>query len=641
MKKTLLALSTLLLIALLAVGLIFSASADDTVHSGTWGDLTWTLNETTGELVISGEGEMRMFERPSSTDAWRAYKSQIKSVVIEEGVTNVGYYAFRECANLERITIPDSVTSVDYYPFLGCTKLIQIENGVSYVNGWVIACDASATSVTLRPGTVGIAKGAFDGGTNLVSLTALDGLKYINSHAFSNCETLVRVSLPNSVVSIGINAFEYCTSLTSINIPTGLTAIPDHMLYNCNNLSQITIPSGVKTIGNGAFASCDMIDNVVIPEGVTSIGDSAFYYCTSLKTVTIPKSVKSFGVSTFLLSSNLTSIVYGGSPAEWEAITKGDRWDTDTGNYKITYTVSHSFPDGKDKCSICGGFRDGIAALYGYSISLNGDISINFYFEVSEETKQDANAYILIAYPNGSTEKILLSEARTKTAGGVTYYVINPTLPAKEINSIVSARIVRGDGTEGILYEKSIRGYAETLIENADSYSPEQVALMEALIAYGEAASVHFGGGMADPQLTEITAETLADYAMAQSGTPNTGLTYFGSSVLLESETTIRHYFRLTSGSISDHTFLIDGKAVMPVNEAGTNYWYVDIPNIVSKDLDRVYTVEADGMTLEYSVLSYAYTALLKYSDDPFSVPVCNTVKALYEYNLAANAYFE
>ena len=97
----------------------------------------------------------------------------------------------------------------------------------------------------------------------------------------------------------------------------------------------------------------------------------------------------------------------------------------------------------------------------------------------------------------------------------------------------------------------------------------------------------------------------------------------------------------LTSGSISDHIFLLDGKVVTPVNEAGTNYWYIDIPNIVSKDLDRVYVLEADGMTVKYCALSYAYAALNAYGNDASKGAICNTVRALYEYNLAANEYFE
>jgi len=380
------------------------------------------------------------------------------------------------------------------------------------------------------------------------------------------------------------------------------------------------------------------LTNLIVTSSVTHIDSSAFSNCTGLISIIIPNSVIVINPKAFKNCTSLTSITYCGSPSEWAAIAKGNEWNLNTGAYTLSY---HSYPDGKDKCMVCGHFRDGIASLYGYSISLNGDISINFYFDVTEETRNDKDAYILITYPNGTTETILLSEARTKTAGGITYYLVNPALPAKEINSIISARIVLGDGTEGILYEKSIRGYAEALIANADSYSAEQVTLMEKLIAYGEAASAHFGGETVEHQMTEITAATLAEYALQRRGATDAGLTYFGSSVLLESETTIRHYFQLSAGEISDHTFLVDGKEVTPVKEGSGSFWYIDIPNIVSKDLDRVYVLEADGMTIEYSALSYAYAALNTYGNDAAKGAMCNTVRALYEYNLAANAYFE
>lgn len=390
----------------------------------------------------------------------------------------------------------------------------------------------------------------------------------------------------------------------------------NHLVYYYGDATDLIIPNAAHHINRYAFYKNSNLFSVTIPESVVSIGDEAFRYCV-----------------------NIVSMTYCGESSEWDAVTKGMGWDYNIDNY---YTISyHRYPSGKDKCTLCGHFRDGIASLYGYSISLNGDISINFYFDVAETTKNDADAYILITYPNGTTEKILLSEVRTKTAGELVCYVVNPALPAKEINSTISARIVLGDGTEGILYERSIRGYAETLIANAESYSAEQVALMEALIAYGEASSIYFGGESAEAQLTEITPETLAAYAMKQSGETDAGLSYYGSSVLLESETAIRHYFKLTEGEISAHTFLIDGKAVIPVHEEETAYWYIEIPNIASKDLDRVYVLQVDGMTVEYSAMSYAYTALAKYGDDEEYAAICNTVKMMYKYGLAANAYFE
>ena len=87
----------------------------------------------------------------------------LTSVTIGNSVTSIGYYAFGNCRGLTSVTIPDSVTSIEPYAFDGCTNLIQKENGVSYVDKWVIDCVTSVSEVALRSDTVGIGDSAFSG----------------------------------------------------------------------------------------------------------------------------------------------------------------------------------------------------------------------------------------------------------------------------------------------------------------------------------------------------------------------------------------------------------------------------------------------------------------------------------------------
>lgn len=97
----------MLVLLLFALGLLCSLSlgvaATDNTKSGTWGDLTWELNTTTGKLIISGEGTMNDFSSSGSTSAWRSYKTTIKSVSIEDDVTGIGSYAFYGCTELTEI----------------------------------------------------------------------------------------------------------------------------------------------------------------------------------------------------------------------------------------------------------------------------------------------------------------------------------------------------------------------------------------------------------------------------------------------------------------------------------------------------------------------------------------------------------
>jgi hypothetical protein len=85
------------------------------------------------------------------------------------------------------------------------------------------------------------------------------------------------------VVSIGDDAFEGCTDLTSITIPSGVTRIGELAFSRCTGLASITIPPRVTNIGYQAFKDCTGLTSITIPSSVTSIGSGAFSGCTSLR----------------------------------------------------------------------------------------------------------------------------------------------------------------------------------------------------------------------------------------------------------------------------------------------------------------------------------------------------------------------
>ena len=96
MKRKLIFLLAFITVSLLFISISIPAFADDVIQSGTWGSISWTLNETTGELVISGEGDIESL-RDQNDAAWVPYKNNIKTVIIEDGVTGIGFYAFKRC----------------------------------------------------------------------------------------------------------------------------------------------------------------------------------------------------------------------------------------------------------------------------------------------------------------------------------------------------------------------------------------------------------------------------------------------------------------------------------------------------------------------------------------------------------------
>ena len=151
--------------------------------NGTWGSLTWTLNESTGELVISGEGEMETFE-DDLTSAWREYKGLIKSVTIENSVTSIGVGAFYECINLTSIEIPNSVTTIGASAFYECESLtsIVIPDGVTTIGLCAFFGCTSLTSVTFED-PYGWSVSVTDLGdvaTNLTLTDAAQNAKFLN-----------------------------------------------------------------------------------------------------------------------------------------------------------------------------------------------------------------------------------------------------------------------------------------------------------------------------------------------------------------------------------------------------------------------------------------------------------------------------
>ena len=158
-------------------------------------NLTWKL-DADGTMTISGTGAMKNYN--SDDNPSPAYKnSNVKTVVIEDGVTSIGNYAFSDCSSLTSITIPDSVTSIGYYAFFYCTSL---------------------TSITIS-----------------------DSVTSIGNYAFFYCRSLTSITIPDSVTSIGNYAFSNCTNLTSIKIPSSVTSMDSKAFYNCSSLKTISL----------------------------------------------------------------------------------------------------------------------------------------------------------------------------------------------------------------------------------------------------------------------------------------------------------------------------------------------------------------------------------------------------------------
>ncbi len=277
-------------------------------------DVTWTLDK--GVLTISGEGDMYdygVYDR-SEKAPWYYISEAVNKVVIEDGVTSIGCYAFANFAKLTEVTIPDSVTRLEMDAFQNCKSLksVAIPENVYYIGYEVFYGCESLTEIKLPDGVTRIWGSVFAGCTNLVKFEVnetnpnyctIDGVLYskdkttvvrfptgkeaenysvpntvtnISYNAFSGCAGLKGISIPDSVVSIGSSAFADCINLTSANIPSGITEIEENVFSGCAKLESINIPEGVTTIRWGAFEDCDSLESVKLPNSASEVSNSAF-----------------------------------------------------------------------------------------------------------------------------------------------------------------------------------------------------------------------------------------------------------------------------------------------------------------------------------------------------------------------------
>ena len=371
LKKRLLSilLAAVMVLTMLPLGLVETAYAATVVDSGTCGkngdSVTWKLTSD-GTLTISGTGKMKDYgdNYGMSVAPWYVGSSQVKTVIIEDGVTSIGDRAFDGCTKLTRVVIPDSVTSIGYSSFRGCYSLpsVAIPDSVTSIGDSAFAyckvltgitlsgsvtsigscafqsCD-SLTSVTMQNGVTDIGDNAFTYCKNLTSVTIPNSVKTIGTSAFYNCAGLTRVTIPGSVTRIEQDTFKGCSGLTSVTISAGVTSIESGAFRDCTSLTSVTIPGSVTSIEGYAFAYCSALTSLIIHDGTTSIGISAFMNCTSLGSVTIPRSVTDIGGYAFSSCRSLADVYYGGTETDWTKITIGN------GNGNLTSATLHCAPD--------------------------------------------------------------------------------------------------------------------------------------------------------------------------------------------------------------------------------------------------------------------------------------------------------
>ena len=298
----------------------FSIISSAAETSGTCGEnVTWTFDESAGTLTISGTGAM--FDYDSNNRPWESYRYSIKKVIIGNGVTTIGSYAFDWCINLTSVTLGDSITAIGFHAFSTCDiSSIKIPDSVITIGSYAFYGCNNLTNVIIGSGVREIYNCSFAYCNKLTNIIIPDNVTLLDSMVFYECVGLTSVTIGNSVTKIDYHTFYGCTSLTDVTIGNSVTIIGEDAFEHCESLTNITIPESVTTIDENAFSYCESLISVTIPSSVTSIGYGAFKSCTSLKDITIYDSVTTIGAYAFNNCTSLTDVYYSGTEESWNKI---------------------------------------------------------------------------------------------------------------------------------------------------------------------------------------------------------------------------------------------------------------------------------------------------------------------------------
>lgn len=354
-------------------------------------------------------------------------------------------------------------------------------------------------------------------------------------------------------------------------------------------------------------------------------------------------------------------------------------------SYKYSNTEKNTYGEHPDldndgKCDDCGAIIDGIGAkLAGYSLSLTGNIGVNFYMELSNDIVNDESAYMNFTLPNGTTSKVYVSGTHedgstattdTTVKNGVTYYVFTCEVAAKEMTSDIQAQMIGNNGEKkGTVYTYTVKEYADYILSHMSAdegdVSKATIQLVKGMLNYGGAAQKYFGyktDKLASDGLT-LTGTVFNDTSIINNITneankasvtcANAKVTFKSAYLSLNSTTDLCVSVQFADDvTVKEDMFAIwcntdqiskDQYEVTKVNEE--NCYKITLHGVKASQLNEKYAFYVELSDTEYAELaygtnSYAYTVMSSACDNINNIEsLREVVKALYAYGSCAQEY--
>ena len=486
----------------------------------------------------------------------------------------------------------------------------------------------------------------------------------IGKNAFDNCDSLTSVKIPNSVTTIGEEAFSGCDKLKSVELPSGITSIARYAFEWCRKLETIRIPQSVTVLDYGAFYGCESLTYVGVPEKLEKIDGAAFWGCSSLKTFVIPSTVTYIGPLAFRGCQKVTDVYCYASPdtLTWEVGSIGDfKSNNETkchvlnrlNDYEIKFSnVQVTFVLDQNGMA-------GYVYLSGYTLSLEGDIGLNFYIQLSGDITSSKTSKVVftISTLDGSKTRTQTVYVNPQSDPGLAYskvfpsgdaYIFKCNVAAKEMTSKVTAQVYNNGQAVGSPYTYSVQEYAGRMLDNASLYSKEQ-PLIKAMLNYGTAAQKYFGLNETnyansilpeDEQSTPILSDSeITGYDLKDV---TEGIGFENVSLILESKTAMKIFIK--NGTFpADAEFRSPGGKKYKTSQSG-DYTVVLMDGIPAGHLlsgNSVNIISGGKIVghITYSPASYCKVIVNLPTDQVYTNELKATVSTLYLYGKEAKAY--
>ena len=568
------------------------------------------------------------------------------STVDLSNVETLGRSVFSGCAALETINLGEKIKVIPEYAFCDCASLktIDLSNIESLSNNAFRNCDL-LESVILGNSITEIPENAFSECENLTSIN-LDKVKTIDSSAFSCCYSLSEVDLSKVEVIKG-NAFYGC-ALTEADL-SNATYLEGYAFFSCEDLNKVTLSNKLTYLGEDAFVSTALANVYFIGTArqLSDIDPNGIFR-------NIPTEYSAFDVS-FDIGGNVNvddiQVVNKGAKATKPVDPTADGlaftgWYTDN-----TCTRSYDFntPVTADITLYAGWMKsedDQLSVFKGHSISLAGDIAVNFYTELPEVLSN--NAYMKFKVEGiAGEQKVLVKDAETVKVKDATYILFKCGVPAKNMTSVISASLVdNGEVLSTDTY--SVKQYAKYILDHEEQYY-NAIDLVKDMIRYGSYAQIYFkyklndlAYDILDPNERGLQTAMYYNnpYDPDKCVLPE-GMTFSGVSLTLESDTVLKFYF--TDTYTRNVKFYCNDVELVPVETNDGKM--VKITGISAHLLDEDFTVKivVEGDSADYQVvyspLNYSFYVLAGPETEVRTAELKDLMLALLHYSQSAMAY--